>query len=138
MSQIQPEVQVHENVSHIHAQTTRLDTLAFLILLVTLIISPLVVASLNFTDALKTVIISLGVLIPAILYSVIAYKEKKFALPPQRILVTGGLLVVSILLSSIFSSHFIKSFFGRGFELTSGSFLIILLLASTVAYVTVQ
>ena len=120
--------------------TKKMESVASFILLFTVILSPLAFLPSAYIalDTVKTVLIALGVLLSAILFGIIAYKEKKVSLPPRAIVWSSILVVVSLIVSSLLSTHFMKSFFGQGFELGTSSFILILLLAGLVTYVAVQ
>lgn len=119
------------------ARSSRLESTAFYILLVTIILAPLAFLSTPYIslDAVKTVLIAAGTLISAILYGVVMYKERSLTLPPRSITWTSILLVISVVISSLMSVHMSKSFFGQGFELTAGSFLLVLMVAALGAFV---
>lgn len=124
----------------ISQQPSRLESAAFFVLLVTIILAPLAFLPTPYIvlDAVKTVLISVGTLISAVLYGVVAYKEKSVILPPRSITWTSVLVVISLVVSSLLSTNIFKSFFGQGFELNTASFISIVFLAGLVAFVAVQ
>jgi len=121
-------------------RSSGLESTAFYIFLTTIIIAPLVFLPTPYViiDAVKTVLIAMGTLISAILYGVIAYKEKSLSLPPRSIVWTSLLVIVSLIVSSYLSIHAGKSFFGQGFEINTTSFLLVVFLAGLVAFTTLQ
>ena len=119
---------------------SRLDTTAFYVFLITVILAPLAFLPTPYIilDAVKTVLIAIGTLLTAVLYGVIAYKEKSVTLPPKSVVWSGILVIASLIVSAFTSLHSGKSFFGQGFELNTVSFLLILFTAGLVTYVTLQ
>lgn len=89
------------------------------------------------TEAVKTIVIAVGTLASAALFLISSLKDKSLSLPPRQMVWTGVLLALATVVSSIQSGHFMKSFFGQGFEVGTGSFLILMLVAGWVAYVSV-
>jgi tetratricopeptide (TPR) repeat protein len=120
--------------------SSRLESVAFYVFLATIILAPLAFFPTAYiiVDAIKTIFIALGTLISAIMYGIIAYKEKTVTLPPRSIIWTSVLVAVSLVVSSFASVNFGKSFFGQGFELNSASFILILFLAGLVAFTVLQ
>jgi tetratricopeptide (TPR) repeat protein len=120
-------------------KSTRLESTAFYILLATVVLAPLAFLPTPYIvlDAVKTVLIAIGTLISAILYGVVAYKERSITLPPRSVTWTSALAGLSVIISSFTSVHLGKSFFGQGFELTTASFTLILLLAALVIFTAV-
>ncbi len=118
----------------------RLEQSAFYVLLATVILAPLAFWPSSFVslDLVKAVIISVGTLAGAILYGILALKEKKIALPPRSLSWTSVLLVISLVVSSLASIHAMKSLFGQGFETGTASFVAILLLAALAAFAAVS
>lgn len=122
------------------SKSSRLESTAFFVLMATLVLAPLAFLPTPYIiiDAVKTVLIAVGTLLSAILYGIIAYKEKSVALPPRSVVWTSVLVIVSLLISSFVSIHVGKSFFGQGFELNTASFLVVLFVAGLVTFVALQ
>jgi len=116
--------------------THRLETIGFYTLLVTIILAPLIFirSSVISLDVIKVAVIALGTLISALSLGFAAYKEKTLTLPPKVFTWTSVLVLVSLVLSALFSPHVAKSFFGQGFEAGTASFVIILFLAGLVSF----
>jgi len=119
---------------------TRLESITHYIFIATLILAPLIFISSPYStfDLIKTVVIALGVLVSAILYALISMKERRIVLPPKSITVLVVLQSLSMLISSLLSSHPAKSLFGQGFEVTTASFGLLMFVAGLVAYTLVQ
>ncbi|MGC9605754.1 MAG: tetratricopeptide repeat protein [Minisyncoccia bacterium] len=118
------------------SRSARLESAAFYVLLATVILAPLAFWPSQYValETAKTVVIAVGTLISAALFSVAAFQEREVRLPPKSMIYVGALLAVSTLASSALSGHFAKSFFGQGFELGTGSFILLLCVAGLVAY----
>lgn len=85
-------------------------------------------------DLIKTIVISLGTLISAILYAVHIMKDRKLVLPPKSLFFTGILLSVSLLISSFTSIQVAKSLIGQGFEIGTALFVLLTFVAGLVAF----
>ena len=116
------------------------ESAAFYIFLATAIAAPLAFVPTTFValELVKTAVIALGTLISLFLYAYAAFKQRKAILPPKSILWTSALIGASLILSSLASIQPSKSFFGQGFELSTGSFLIVLFLSAGAAFFAVQ
>lgn len=119
--------------------SSRLESSLFYLLLVAVILAPLVFWSSQYfaLESVKTVAIGVLTFAAVAIASLIALRKKELRLPPRSIVTIGVLMALSVIVSAIASGHFIKSFFGQGFELGAGSFLITLLLAGIVAFLAV-
>ncbi len=113
---------------------SRLESWAFSVLLATLVLAPLSFWSSQYVslDTEKTIVIAVGVLASAVLYGIVALKEKKLTLPPRSIVWLGILMALSLIASAFVSGHAWKSIFGQGFEESSASFIILMLLSAAV------
>jgi tetratricopeptide (TPR) repeat protein len=120
-------------------QPSRVEPIAFYILLITTILAPLAFLPTPYIilDAVKTVLIAIGTLISAILYGVVAYKERSITLPSRSVTWTTIIVGLSLVVSSFTSVHLGKSFFGQGFELTTASFILVLFVAALVVFTAV-
>ena len=113
---------------------SRLESWAFRVLLATLVLAPLSFWSSQYVslDAIKTIVIAVGVLVSAVLYGIVALKEKKLSLPPRSMAWLGILMALSLIVSAFASGHAWKSIFGQGFEISSASFILLMFLAAAV------
>lgn len=127
-----------------HVDTSKpsggLESWAFYVLLATVILAPLAFLPTPYIalDTVKTAVISLGTIISAILYGVLAYQKRSISLPPRGVLWASMAVVASIVLSSAFSVHAGKSFFGQGFELATGSFTLVMFVAALVVFAAIR
>ncbi|MFA6432484.1 MAG: tetratricopeptide repeat protein [Candidatus Paceibacterota bacterium] len=113
-----------------------LESAAFYSLLFTIIIVPISFWGSQYfaLDAVKTIFIAIGTIVSASLLLFGALRAKEIHLPPKAMLWIGGLMAVSVIGSSVGSGHFAKSFFGQGFELGTGSMILILFVLAAVVY----
>ncbi len=120
-------------------RSSRLESWAFYILLATVILSPLAFWPSQYfaIEAVKTIVIAMGTIVPLILLGLAAAKSPRFSLPPKSLVWTSVLVVISVVSSAIASGHFLKSFFGQGFEIGAGSFIVLMFAAMFTAYLTV-
>lgn len=79
-------------------------------------------------DSAKTLFISLGMILAFIAYMIGVVKNNSISLPKGPLAYTIYLSILSIILSSLSTNNFTKSFFGQGFELYSGALIIVFLL----------
>ncbi len=79
-------------------------------------------------DSAKTVFISIGMILAFIAYMIGVVKTNSISLPKGPLAYTIYLSILSIIISSLNTNNFSKSFFGQGFELYSGALIIIFLL----------
>lgn len=120
----------------IDRSSSRLESTAFYALLVTVILAPLAFWPSQYLalEAVKTAVIAVGTILSAVCFLLIAFHEKKLTLPSKALAWSGALIVISIVASAIGSGRFMKSFFGQGFEIGSGSFLLLLIVAGLVSF----
>lgn len=120
-------------------RSPRLESAVFYLLLAGIILAPLAFWPSQYfaLESVKTLIIGVLTFMAMVLAFLVILKNRETRLPPRSIVTIGVLMALSIVVSSITSGHFIKSFFGQGFELGAGSFLITLLLAGIIAFITV-
>jgi tetratricopeptide (TPR) repeat protein len=111
---------------------SRLENLAYFLLILTVIISPLIFVSSKFVpiELAKSVFITFGVLVTAIVLAVSIFKNKIVAIPRHSISIFSILILASVFLSTLFSSNISKSLFGQGFESGTASFIFILFLSA--------
>lgn len=114
----------------------RLQKIAFYILLVTVVLAPLVFWPSQYfaLESVKTVVIGVLTMAAFIVLAVMVTKDKQVKLPPKSMLILGGLMTLSLVISAVSSGNFLKSFFGQGFEIGAASFIITLALATLVTF----
>ncbi len=129
-----------DNYSETPKSSGKLGLWAFYVLVATIILAPLSFLPTPYIalDSVKTGIITLGTIISAVLYGVLAYQRRGVSLPTKGVFWSGVAVVASIILSSALSIHAEKSFFGQGFELTTASFSILLFVAALVVFAAVR
>lgn len=129
-----------DNYSETPKSSGKLGLWAFYVLVATIILAPLSFLPTPYIalDSVKTGIITLGTIISAVLYGVLAYQRRGVSLPTKGVFWSGVAVVASIVLSSALSIHAEKSFFGQGFELTTASFSILLFVAALVVFAAVR
>ena len=120
--------------------TKRIVRFAWYVFICTLVLAPLSFWPSAYVplELVKTIVVSIGVLLSAILCTIVIIKEGKITLPPKIFVWLGLLIALSLIVSSIASGHFNASFFGQGFEMDTASFLLILLLSGLVAWTLVM
>ncbi len=120
--------------------SSKIESAAYYIFLATLVLAPLAFWPSPYValDLVKTIVISIGTLVSAILFGIVAIRERNVALPPRKIFWTSILLFVSLVASSLTSIHVLKSLFGQGFEIGTASFISIVFLAAFVAFTLVK
>lgn len=118
----------------------RLESAAFYIMLITAVLAPLAFWPTNYVslDLGKALVIAFGTLASAVLCFIVALKRRSIELPPRGILVAGLLLVVSSVISAFSSGAISKSFFGQGFESSTASFFIVLMVAAWTIFVLIK
>lgn len=103
----------------------------YYILLATLFLEPLAFWPSPYfaIEAVKTIVIVIGVLLSAVLLLLPAVRSGRWGLPPKSLVWMPVLIVASLVASSMIGGHFVKSFFGQGFELGAGVFMVVLFIA---------
>jgi len=127
------ESEISNNDEKIETKTkNKLEGLSFYILLIVLFIVPLAFIPSIYTsqDVVKTSIISFGVLLSVIIYSISTFKNRTLSLPKGAVAYSMIAIAISIILSTFNSSNFEKSFIGQGFEIGTASFLLLMILSS--------
>ncbi|HEX7724564.1 MAG TPA: tetratricopeptide repeat protein [Candidatus Paceibacterota bacterium] len=120
-------------------RSSRLDSTVFYLILAAVFLAPVVFWPSHYfaLESVKTVVIGVLTTIALVLAAITVIKRREVKLPPRSLLWVGTLSIVSILASAIASGHFMKSFFGQGFELGVGAFLITLMGAGLAAFLIV-
>ena len=108
-----------------------LEKISFILLIVTLILSPFVFSSSNYIshDIVKSYTIVFGIIISCILYIISLYKRKTISCSRNPIKIMSILIVISLFISSLLSTSVQKSFIGQGFELGTFSFIAIMFIS---------
>lgn len=108
------------------------EKISFIILLITIILAPIAFIPTAYAplDMIKTIVITFGVLLSAIVYFISSFKEKALYIPRHPLFVIGCGVVISIFISTLLSPNIMKSFFGQGYELGTASFLLVLFLGA--------
>ncbi|MCX6719377.1 MAG: hypothetical protein NTZ38_03325, partial [Candidatus Taylorbacteria bacterium] len=119
---------------------SNLEKIAFYILSATIALVPLVFVTSPYIslDIAKTIVIAVGTLASAVCYILIFLKERQIQLPPQRFLWIGILLAISLVVSSLLSVNFNRSFFGQGFEIGTASLTLLLFVLAWIVFETVR
>ncbi|MFA6315053.1 MAG: tetratricopeptide repeat protein [Candidatus Paceibacterota bacterium] len=117
----------------------RLEKWAFNIFMLTAFLVPISFWPTQYLpmESVKSFVIVVGTVVSAILFGVIAIRERRLALPPKNISWTASLLVISLLVSSLVSINIERSLFGQGFESGTAGFLIALFVSALVAFALV-
>lgn len=117
----------------LNPSNSKLEKLSLIVLLVTIIVSSVIFSTTNQSplDTAKTITISMGILISGILYFIALFNKKTIYFPKSALVLIIPLIALSTIISTFFSSNFNKSFFGQGFEFTTASFTLLMMLASS-------
>jgi len=75
-------------------------------------------------DTIKGYIFSIGISLSLMMFIIARLYEGSFPIPRSKIIVAGFALAIVVFLSSIFSSSFTLSFWGRGFEIETAAFFL--------------
>ncbi len=120
-------------------RSSRLEFVAFCVFLATVILTPLAFWPSPYIsiEMIKTFVIAFGTIVSAILFGLVAIREKRIVLPPKSLIVTSLIIIASVIISTLLSIHVGKSAFGQGFEISTASFTILLFLASLISFMTV-
>ncbi len=108
----------------------KLEKISFIILLLTIFISPIIFFRTSFTtfESIKVMVIAFGVLISSLLYVISLFKKNTISIPKNSLIVTSVLISISAIISAFLSTNPQKSFIGQGFEMGTVSFLILMFL----------
>ncbi len=128
------------HAQHVNSDTnSNLDKLPFRIFLGTIILAPLVFwPSVSISqDFVKTFVIFFGTIVSTILLMLVLRKKQNISLPPKKIAIVGGLLVISLIISTLVGKNIDKSFFGQGFEISTTNFILTVFLGAFISYLFV-
>jgi tetratricopeptide (TPR) repeat protein/O-antigen ligase len=108
-----------------------LEKASFIVLLLTLLLTPLVFIPSSFIplDVSKTAVITIGIIASTILYLVSILKSKQVYVSKHPVIIISSLLVLSTAISTVLSTNFVKSLSGQGFESGTASFIILLFIS---------
>ncbi len=117
-------------------RVSRLESISFYLLAVAVVLAPLAFWPSRFfaIESVKTFVIGFLTTASAVLFIILSLKRREMKLPPKSMTMISLAMLVSVVASAFSSGNFIKSFFGQGFELGTGSFILTLVLAMFVAY----
>jgi tetratricopeptide (TPR) repeat protein len=110
----------------------RLERISFIVLLTTIILGSLAfIPSLYVPiEMVKNTVITFGILISSLLYFLSAFKNKSLYIPKHPIFLASCGIVLSLIVSTMFSTNIWKSVFGQGFELGTVSMILVLFLGA--------
>lgn len=111
---------------------SKLEKYSFWVLIATIFVGILSFVPSNYIpfELTKTVVFVAGISISSILYILSSIKNKTGSyFKKNALFYSAWLIVLSLVLSSIFSDGFSKSFFGQGFEISTGGFLLLMFIA---------
>ncbi len=125
-----------KNVNETVASKNKIENIAYYIFLFIISISPIVFFSKSFSpiDLIKYDLITYGILVSVIIYLISVFKDKTISIPKNNFISSTLLIVVSTILSTLFSSNIGKSFIGQGFESSTTTFILILIISSLLCY----
>lgn len=132
---------------------SRLESIVFYLVLAAAVLAPLAFWPTQYfaLESVKTLVIGLLTTVSVVLLTIRAMKTREVRMPPRSMVTIGVLMAVSIFASAISAalvfgfygephfvgSHFMKAMFGQGFELGAGGFILTLLVAGLVGYISV-
>ncbi len=110
----------------------KFETISLYAFLTCVLFSPLVFFPSLYAplDLVKTVFLSILILISAIAYVLSILKNKATLLPRSALAYVSIGIIISMLISSVLSAHFSKTFMGQGFEMGTMSFIFLMFLSS--------
>ena len=124
---------IFENKNEVGGQgKSKLENISFFILLITIFIAPIAFTpSLSIPqDIIKSVVITFGILVSAIIYLFSIFKSKSLLIPKGPLALAGYGVVLVTILSTILSLNPAKSLFGQGFEISNTAFILVLFICS--------
>ena len=127
---------VQESAKPQNIPSNLLEKISFIILLASIVLSPLVFLTTNYApiDTAKNLIIAFGVLISAVLYALSSIRARSFTIPKNSVVISGMVIVLTILISALSSDSIQKSIIGQGFEFGTASFLCLLFIAGLLIF----
>lgn len=110
----------------------RLEKISFIVLLITIILGSLAFIPSVYVpiEMVKNTVITFGILISSLLYFLSAFKNKSLYIPKHPIFLASCGIVLSLIVSTLFSTNIWKSVFGQGFELGTVSMILVLFLGT--------
>jgi tetratricopeptide (TPR) repeat protein len=117
-------------------QKSILEKISFIILLVSIVLSPLVFLTTNYApiDTAKNIVITFGILIAVIFYVISSIKARTLSFPKNAVTTSGLVVFITIIISALLSDNIQKSIIGQGFEVGTASFLCLLFISSLLVY----
>jgi len=109
-----------------------LEKMSLYVILATIFLAPLVFIPSPYApfDVVKTVLLSIGIFVSCILYSISAIKHRTISLPRGMLAYSAYGLLISLFISTLLSSSISKSFIGQGYEIGTASFMFLMFVAS--------
>jgi tetratricopeptide (TPR) repeat protein/O-antigen ligase len=109
-----------------------LSKISFYLLVAATFLAPLFFIPSQYAplDVAKSFMLSFFVILSAILYALDAVNRKTFVLPKSVLGYSAVAIVVSTIISVFTSGSVAKSFIGQGFELTSASFILLMVVTA--------
>ncbi len=110
----------------------RLERISFIVRLPTIILGVLAFIPTLYgpMEMEKNTVITFGILISSLLYFLSAFKNKSLYIPKHPIFLASCGIVLSLIVSTMFSTNIWKSVFGQGFELGTVSMILVLFLGA--------
>ena len=114
---------------------SRLEKISFITLLITIILASLAFIPSVYAplEMVKNTVITFGILISSLLYFLSAFKNKSLYIPKHPIFIASCGIVISLIVSTLFSTNIWKSVFGQGFEIGTVSMILVLFLGTFLA-----
>lgn len=114
---------------------SRLTKAALYLFLISVFLAPLIFIPSLYApiEVVKMVLLSTTILVAALLYAIDSFRKKTFTVPRNALGYVSIALILSVIVSSFAGGNFLKSFMGQGFEVGTGSFLLLMFLAAYLA-----
>jgi tetratricopeptide (TPR) repeat protein len=129
-----------ESSSDLSIKRGKVEKISFIVLLISIFLTPIVFVPSAYSslDMVKTIVVSLGVIISGILYFISAWRNKELYFPKHPLILSGICIVISIIISTFLSTNFAKSFLGQAFEVGTASFFLLLFIGSLITFYLVN
>lgn len=107
---------------------SKLNKISAIVLLITIILSSVIFSTNSQVplDSAKTITIFTGIILSGILYFISVFSTKTLYLPKHSSIYVALLVILSTVISTFTSKTISKSFFGQGFEIGTGSFVLLM------------
>ncbi len=109
-----------------------LSRISFYLILISAFLAPLVFIPSLYApiDVVKSFFLAIMILVAALLSTIDAVRTKSFSFPKSAFGYAGIAIILSTIISVFTSGSVGKSFIGQGFELTSASFIFLMIVAA--------